>query len=173
MMPQSRYAGVARVVGYIRRLNMLNFFEGVTKMNRKDWLLLTIAVGADKGLTPVQLQKSLFLLGQEFPRKVGASFYKFVPYNYGPFSTDIYSDAQSLQQGALIEIRREGRRWPEYHVTAGGVQRAKAFEEDVPPPLMAYLGEVVRWTQSQSFAGLVRAIYQAYPKFRQFTVFRG
>jgi len=34
-------------------------------MEPSEWLLVTVASGGEKGLSPVQLQKSLFLLGQE------------------------------------------------------------------------------------------------------------
>ncbi len=142
-------------------------------MERRDWLLLTIDAGREKGLTPVQLQKSLFLLGQTFPKQVGSSFYKFVPYNYGPFCMDIYNDAESLQQQGLIEIRRASKRWPEYRVSPAGAQQAEKLRGKIPTSVIKYLMDVVSWTQSQTFPELVRTIYEAYPTFRTHSVFRG
>ena len=50
-------------------------------LDRKDWALLAIAnAGHGVSLSPVQLQKSLFLLGRELGSKVGANFYDFQPY---------------------------------------------------------------------------------------------
>lgn len=143
------------------------------RLERKHWLLLVVHAAGQKGLTPVRLQKSLFLLGRAFAKDLGSSFYKFVPYNYGPFDVTIYTDAQSLQKDGTIEIRRDARRWPEYYVTPSGAQLADKLRQKVPAKITKYLESVVQWTQSQTFPELVRAIYEAYPKFREHSVFRG
>lgn len=144
-----------------------------TTMERKNWLLLTICAAGEKGLTPVQLQKSLFVLQKGFPRKVGRTFYKFVAYNYGPFCVEIYGDAESLQAVGLIEMRRGGRRWPEYHGTPTGILEADKLRRQIPLQISQYIDHVVEWTQAQSFPSLVRSIYEAYPEFKAHSVFRG
>lgn len=48
--------------------------------------------------TPVQVQKTMFLMRQEAPALVGSGFYEFEAYNYGPFNAQIYNDLESLQQ---------------------------------------------------------------------------
>jgi len=72
-------------------------------MEAKDWMLLFIANAGERGLSPVQLQKGLFLLQKARPRAVGENFYDFQPYNYGPFDRDIYVHADELLQEALRE----------------------------------------------------------------------
>ena len=54
-------------------------------MDDRDFLLLVVASGKDKALTPVQLQKSLFLLGKTDLAEAVDSPYDFEPYHYGPF----------------------------------------------------------------------------------------
>lgn len=142
-------------------------------MKRQDWLLLVVSVAGEKGLTPVQLQKALFLLGRNYARQVGSKFYKFAPYNYGPFCVDIYRDAELLQAKGLIEIKHEGRRWPEYHASPAGHRYTVRLKKKLPKNLADYIQDLVGWTQSLAFPDLVRSIYQAYPEFRENSVFQG
>jgi hypothetical protein len=79
-------------------------------MQRQDWLLLVLCAAHQEGLTPVQLQKSLFLVGQELPRHVRSHFYAFFPYNYGPFDPQICRDADRLGKDGFVAIRTDGRR---------------------------------------------------------------
>lgn len=141
-------------------------------MDRGHWLLVTIGAAKGKGLTPVQLQKTLFLLGRNFAHKVGRSFYDFVPYNYGPFSVDIYRDAELLQARGLVEIRREDRRWPQYYLTPQGEKKAAQIRKKIPAAVGKYIEDVVEWAQSLNFPALLRAIYEAYPEFSTNSLFQ-
>ncbi|MEO6022952.1 MAG: hypothetical protein ABIP64_07525, partial [Burkholderiales bacterium] len=75
-------------------------------MEARDWTLLVLAKAGE--LQPVQLQKSLFLLGRNLNEHQLATgnFYNFEAYDYGPFSSGIYADAEMLEQGKLIIIKR-------------------------------------------------------------------
>jgi hypothetical protein len=64
--------------------------------SRDEFLLLALASASDGRLTPVQIQKAMFLLKQEAGQFVGPDFYEFVPYNYGPFNSSIYDDLNAL-----------------------------------------------------------------------------
>ena len=143
-------------------------------MEKEKWLLLTIAAGGQEGLTPVQLQKSLFLLGESLSQKaLGKTFYKFEPYNYGPFNMTIYSDAECLGRQGLVEIQHEGRRWPQYRATAAGVRCAHDVRRALSEKVRDHLDAVVKWTQSKSFSQLIRAIYEKFPQYRKYSVFQG
>ena len=72
-------------------------------MDRKYWTLLALGAAEGKALTPVKLQKTLFLLGQVFPKM--EDFYNFVPYDYGPFNASIYEDAKILAQDGTGKYR--------------------------------------------------------------------
>ena len=91
-------------------------------MKRSDWIILAAGLGDGDPLTPVQLQKSLFLLGELLPLvKQDGSFYEFQPYNYGPFCADIYSDAERLEQGGEMRITPSSAGgWREYAATSEG-----------------------------------------------------
>ncbi len=141
-------------------------------MERKDWLMLTVAAAGPRSLTPVQLQKALFLVGKNLATFVGPDFYKFIPYNYGPFSVDIYRDAKLLQQGGLVRIEPEQGQLPEYFATPQGNIRAADLRYSLLPGVASYIETVTRWTQQLTFPQLVTAIYAKYPEFRKNSVFK-
>lgn len=140
-------------------------------VERTDWLLLALHHAGEQGLSPVQLQKSLFLLSREVPDDVGVGAYQFIPHNYGPFSRDIYADADALSRRGLVDIQMGGP-YSHYAITETGKQRLREVEHDFPNRAYEYLSDVVRWTQKQSFSALVRAIYDKYPEYRVNSVFR-
>lgn len=141
---------------------------------RSDWALLAVAIGRGDGLGPVQLQKTLFLLGREMPNSVGPDFYEFIPYNYGPFSREIYEDAERLQALGLLTRRDHmGGDWEDFIPTAEGIRAASAVAARVGQPSVAYLTKVIRWAQEVTFDQLVRAIYAKYPEYKENSLFRG
>src|SRR5947209_2707195 len=75
--------------------------ERANAMNRKDWTLLAICSANGNGLSPVQLQKALFLLSREMPNAVG-NFYHFTAYHYGPFDRAVYDDAERLAADGMV-----------------------------------------------------------------------
>jgi hypothetical protein len=103
-------------------------------MQRRDWALLALAAAAGEELTPVQLQKVLFLVGECQRNKVGGGFYAFRPYNFGPFSADVYSDAEQLEREGLARIDRgaPGRSWSLYAITPEGNARAREVALEAP-----------------------------------------
>lgn len=139
-------------------------------MDRKHWNLLVIAAARGRPVTPVQLQKVLFILGRELPGEVGGEFYDFKPYNYGPFDAAVYADAESLSSEGLVNINRP-QRWNEYAATPLGMEKAEALRKDLPDRVVAYLDRLVGWAQGLTFQGLVRAIYARYPETRAKSIF--
>ena len=143
-------------------------------MTRKDWTLIAICAAKEKGLSPVQLQKSLFLLGREMKKQVGANFYKFAPYHYGPFDRTVYDDASSLaEEGFVMITRRPGENWNRYIITTAGCDRAAVLRGAAPQDAVEYLERVVSWALRQTFQGLVREIYERYPDMKVNSVFHG
>ena len=141
-------------------------------MNRRDWVLLALQCAGGHGLSPVQLQKSLFLLGAEMRGQLPGEFYDFIPHNYGPFAKQIYQDAEILAGEGLVAIERKEQSFPTYTITAAGDERAREVRREAPAPVLQYLAEAIAWTQRQSFQGLIRAIYDKYPQYRVNSVFQ-
>jgi uncharacterized protein YwgA len=144
------------------------------QLTKKDWALLVIAAAKPKTLTPLQLQKSLFLLGQNIPEAVKPDFYKFVPHNFGPFAKDVYADVEALKdQGLIDEIVKSGQNWPEYRISQTGVQKADEIRDLLSPNAKTYLDTLVKWVEQQSFQDLLHSVYKAYPEFATKSVFNG
>jgi uncharacterized protein YwgA len=138
-------------------------------MTKRDWTLLAIAAANGEPLTPVQLQKVLFLLGRM--KLKDANLYNFVPYNYGPYDATIYRDAESLEHDRLVSIRAGGR-WKDYSATPEGLRIAERVKRSADPDAVDYLDRVVTWARSLSFQALVRAIYTRFPEFRVNSLFQ-
>jgi uncharacterized protein YwgA len=141
-------------------------------MDRKGWTLLAVSFAGETGLSPVQLQKCIFLLGKEQKEKVGSDFYEFSAYNYGPFSKLLYQDAEALNSEGLVLIERPAGSYATYRITPKGAARARQMESEAPSPTVAYLKVVVEWAQQLSFSDLLRAIYSRYPEYRSNSVFQ-
>ena len=142
-------------------------------LTKRDWTLLAISAADGEPLSPVQLQKALFLLGKMKPYSVSRSFYDFTPYNYGPFDAAIYHDAETLAGDGLVAIQpsRQGK-WVQYAGTAKGMLIAKTLEA-ADPGAADYLRRAVAWVRSLSFQDLVKAIYAHYPEYKANSVFQG
>jgi len=134
---------------------------------------LAIAAGGHEGLTPVQVQKTLFLLGDKCSELVGEHFYEFKPYDYGPFDVAVYDDARKLEADGLVSISPDpGHRFNMYRITVKGAD-AKLPTAQFPTAAVDYLRAVVDWAKPLTFSQLVTSIYKAYPEMRENAVFEG
>ena len=141
-------------------------------MERRDFVLLALLAASKNTLQPVQLQKSLFLFGQQHS-DLTKDFYEFQPYHYGPFSSDIYHDAETLSSEGLVLIDyTRGVRWRNYSATNQGLENARLLSLKIDPEVCAYLKRVVEWTKSLSFSKLIRSIYVYFPEYRVNSVFQ-
>lgn len=142
-------------------------------MTRRDWLLLALRFAQARGLSPIQLQKALFLLGRELPNVVGGGYYRFEPYNYGPFDKTVFEDANALAQANLIRILPPTEaRAKQYTIAPLGMARTDEIMEHAPARGVEYLKNVVEWVQELSVQDLIRSIYRRYPEFKANSVFQ-
>ena len=144
-------------------------------MEKEDILLLVAASAKDEPLTPVQLQKALFLIGERCGDRLPVpSFYHFVPYHYGPFDGEVYQDADGLaEKGMVLRFQSERGAWVNTISTHSGREKAEELKKDLAPGVAEYIGEVVEWAQKLSFRELVASIYKAYPEYQANSVFQG
>lgn len=139
---------------------------------RSDWVLIVLFLAGKKGLTPAQLQKTLFLLKKNI-LDVAKLDYDFQPYNYGPFDVEVYRDAEGLASNGLCKIYYEnGHNWGSYHITSNGMVTAKEKIKEIKPNIKNYLEQVISWVQSISFQKLIGAIYNKYPEYKVNSIFK-
>ncbi len=143
-------------------------------MTAKDWTLMVIAAGKGKALQPVHLQKVLFLSGKLLTdeQKAVDHFYRFAPYDYGPFCATAYIDAQVLETEELIQIEHRPYSYREYSITEKGMEQAEVLRNNLKPEISSYLDKLVGWVTSLSFNQLVSWIYRNYPDTKVNSVFK-
>jgi hypothetical protein len=142
--------------------------------DRKDVLLTALALSDNRSLTPVQVQKAMFLIAAEAMDAAPGPFYKFEKYNYGPFCSDIYSDLTEFERCDLLAVDQPlNSRVRAYRLTDQGVKAAALSKSHLNPGLTEYLKSVIEWVTSLSFPDLVRAIYKKYPEYKENSVFSG
>src|SRR5258708_28546927 len=109
---------------------------------RNGWLLLLLArdaIGASgpAELDPLRIQKGMFLLSKRGPAR---DLYQFRPYNWGPFSAEVYADLDDLTaQGYLNRSAVPGKTWSTYRVTSRGEETARSLATAAEPADIVWL----------------------------------
>jgi len=80
--------------------------------------------------------------------------------------------ADELVGGGYVEAKiKEGQRWPEYVITEKGKNYAHSLEKETQPETIRIIKDKISWMRGFDFAGLVSAIYELYPEYRENSVF--
>ena len=145
-------------------------------LHPSDWLLLLLALrDASRPLDPVRLQKGLFLLGEEGGLRRSEA-YRFEPYDYGPFSAEIYRDLQALlDAGYAKELPVPGYGWKRYAISAGGIEQAEGLLARLDPQqrgVLRRLAAIKAELLALKFSGLLRRVYSSHPDYAVNSVFR-
>lgn len=140
-------------------------------MNTKAWLLIAVSAAGDTGLTPIQLQKSLFIIGKSLKLK---NYYNFTPYSYGPFDQQIYIDAEILSAKLLLNVTYDkSYRYPRYIISNKGLEEAKDIRKKVKDEKVDFIFKTVGFIKSLSFKQLLKIVYETYPSFAVNSIFKG
>ena len=134
-------------------------------MTRRDWLLLYCATKPSQSLSPLQIQKGLFLFAME----AGApedERYEFTPYNYGPCSMEIYGDVRALaDDGLLSESPAPATGYSLHSLTPKGVEAADRLKAGANPGLLQGLAKAKTFVTERYFQQLLRDVYSKYPTY--------
>ena len=144
-------------------------------MTPKDWTLLVLAAAKGRSVQPVHLQKALFVLSRQFrlEQLQVERFYNFEAYDYGPFCSAVYTDAEELASEGLVEIKElPYRSYRQYAATEDGLASAATLQEDLDPEVTEYLDRLVMWMSRRSFREVVSAIYKAFPDMKVNSIFQ-
>ncbi len=143
-----------------------------TTMLKREWVLLVLGL-ANKPLSPVQLQKSLFIVGKKLDLRPGKHFYKFEPYDYGPFSAEIYQDAEAMETEGLVTINyAPNSNWRIYTLASSGREAVEAIKSSMELKMVDRVSEIVNSVTDKNFRELVTEIYDEYPEYRANSVFK-
>ena len=139
-------------------------------MDNKDVVLLVVDA-AGEVMSPVQLQKAVFLVSKA---KSGLkSTYHFEPYHYGPFDIEVYNDADHLhREGLLLRIPSSRGSWTDTLITPMGAERARELRSTLPAKTIRKVDRLLKLIQGLSFEELVGAVYSAFPEYKENSLFR-
>jgi hypothetical protein len=145
------------------------------KKRKNDLVLVALALAAGEPLSPVQLQKAVFLLQEKLPKKgLYSEKFPFEPDNYGPFCGEVYDFARDYSAEDLVKIEREiGKRHVHYSATEKGRARCEPILKQLDRKDFQFASKLIRWIRAQSFSSLVQAIYKEYPRFKVNSIFNG
>ncbi|MEO1015353.1 MAG: hypothetical protein AAFX08_09240 [Pseudomonadota bacterium] len=140
--------------------------------DRQRSMLAALAANDDATYAPVQVQKLFFLIDENLAADLGGKLFSFEPYDYGPFDKNVYAELEALERAGLVEIvNRASRRSRRYRLTAAGNALGGEACAVLRPEVQDYLRNAAKWVCSLSFAELVGAIYKAYPRMKQNSIF--
>ena len=140
-------------------------------MDKEAFVLMALAAGGEKTYSPVQVQKLLFLLGDNIPDEVGGPHFDFEPYDYGPFDKDVYNVLERLEGKSLVSIRSTERGLNKYTLTPTGFKDGREHINDLGAESRKYAEKVAHFVTTVSFSQLVSAIYSHYPEMKVNSVF--
>jgi len=143
-------------------------------MDRRSAVLAALAPAMGAAHSPVQVQKTLFLIDKEISKLIGGPFFDFQPYDYGPFDKAVYDVLEELTRAGLVEVEAgPGLRWRRYRLTAGGQREGSEILESLDRRASDYIKKISEFVRSLSFEDLVSAIYKAYPDMKVNSIFKG
>ena len=147
-------------------------------MKRAELLLALLAAAEGAHYTPVQLQKSMFLLdrnvlnGNPEGIQLKDEGYNFEPYHYGPFDPAVYRDAEDLsREGLVLVSHKVGSPVELYCATQEGIASGQQLLAGMSERCRVYITNVSEWTRSLGFKKLVASIYDAYPDMEVNSIF--
>ena len=127
---------------------------------RQDWLLSFIAGTDDYGswVDRIRLMKGMFLFQEEgdAPPEVD---YQFRPYDYGPFTREVYDDIEELTRRGLVIESRDRK---SFRVTQAG--RRCAEETGLDPEAVERLQQLRVELCDLSFRDVLKRVYEAHPE---------
>jgi len=146
-------------------------------MTRADWLLLFLTSAArneqrSRSLEPLRIMKGAFLMSQRGEGEL-RDLYVFEPYDYGPFTPELYSDLDLLATRGLVAREAvAGRSWRMYRPTTDGVAQASDLAANVDGRHLATIDDAYSFVTTRGFLKLLRDLYAEYPTYAVNTVVR-
>ena len=133
-------------------------------LSRKDWLLLFLYLPEERFRTDqLRTTKGMFLFSRQCP---GVNNYDFEPYDYGPFSRDLYRDLDRLDaEGQIRRFNISASNRQIFETTSKGSVLARQLLQDAPSPEAELLTSIKRKVTALNFTDLLSAIYSQYPEY--------
>ena len=144
-------------------------------MTQEELILACLTAGNGKYFDPVHIQKLVFMFQEQasqlFPEKKP---FNFVPYDYGPFCTDVYNVLRRLAENGKVAIAPSSSGgFNEYAITADGTKDGNNIIASIQSPFKEYLQILTDWILPLTFEQLVSTVYKEFPHMKVRSVFNG
>lgn len=151
-------------------------------MNRK---LLPLALMYADDQEPVEgrtrLQKMVFLLQKELEKRgkseVTGVEYQFIPYDYGPFSKELYDDLDTMIDQELVEDTEEtlssGKVKYVYEIKDAGEEQvvSQSEERQEATEILELAREIKKEYNNELLSDLIEYVYSEYPDYAKRSVY--
>lgn len=129
-------------------------------MLRRQKIILAMLDNAGNPLHQTKFVKLAFLLSQETEVRNDATFYRFVPYHYGPFSFALYRELEALVRQSYVVKDEDGLRLDPSMAT-----ETRRLVRALPGPARAAVDHVTSRYGAKAQNSLLRDVYARYPWF--------
>lgn len=142
-----------------------------------DRKILPLALIRANGEEPVEgrtrLQKMIFLIQKQLEESISiGEVYEYFPYDYGPFSKELYEDLDELVKEGIIEEREETEEGEKkkyyYELTSKG--RKLVDDELQNEELKEKVEEIKSQYNEMNLPDLMDKIYSEYPDYAEKSV---
>jgi uncharacterized protein (DUF488 family) len=127
---------------------------------RRQKIILAMLDNAGYPLHQTKFVKLAFLLSQETEVRDDATFYRFVPYHYGPFSFALYRELEALVRESYVVKDEDGLRLDPSMAT-----ETRRLVRDLPGSARAAVDHVTSRYGAKAQNSLLRDVYARYPWF--------
>lgn len=125
-----------------------------------------------------RLQKMVFLVQQRIDSDSHISLqsddYEFIPYDYGPFSKDLYDDLDSLVEKRMVKDREEeldsGKVKYDYEIQSAGeefVEMQLSSESEAAQEIMKIARDVKTEYNDMLLSELIDDVYSRFPEYAE------
>ena len=106
------------------------------------------------------VMKYAFLLQMEGSSR--RRLYNFVPYHYGPFAQEVYSDLENLQQQGLVIIEEDDEKT---RINLTAPDKVEQALQELPEDLRQDIAAIVETYGNLDHEGLLKVVYERYPAY--------
>lgn len=144
-------------------------------LNKRQSRLLVFLGGGNQKLDPIRIMKGMFLFDMKAPKTwlSADTRYNFSPYNYGPFTPELYRDLEHLQDLGYVRAEQAlNRSWKHYSLTENGIEASRQAENSVGRASARYLHTLYDFVANVSFRQLLESVYEDFPDYAVNSVFK-
>ena len=146
------------------------------EFSSEDWVLAFIRNGPEQdGESMIKgwlmFTKQFFVFVKEVRKDLDADF-KFVPYDYGPYSFVLDDTVKNLQKQGYIHVVVNGDR-KDFILTRKGCDRANEVLKKIPEKTRKTLSGLRRDATQLGYSGILRYVYSRYPEFTTASKIKG